>query len=197
MSQLNVSAIKNVLGTGSGIDLFNSGNFSFATDKLFVDAVNGRLGVGTTTPEVALHILGTGGFKLETAPLIEGVNIVGGTINGNTTVDLDQSSVHLFTSSGTGNWTTNLRVNSSTTLDSKLSVGEVITVILISQLGGSSGYTTSLNIDGTGQTVEWSDGDAPSERGGTSGYDLYQFTIIRTSTSSTGYLVLGNKAYFS
>ena len=197
MSQLNVSAIKNVLGTGSGIDLFNSGNFSFATDKLFVDAVNGRLGVGTTTPEVALHILGTGGFKLETAPLIEGVNIVGGTINGNTTVDLDQSSVHLFTSAGTGNWTTNLRVNSSTTLDSKLSVGEVITVILISQLGGSSGYTTSLNIDGTGQTVEWSDGDAPSERGGTSGYDLYQFTIIRTSTGSTGYLVLGNKAYFS
>lgn len=197
MSQLNVSAIKNVLGTGSGIDLFNSGNFSFATDKLFVDAVNGRLGVGTTTPEVALHILGTGGFKLETAPLIEGVNIVGGTINGNTTVDLDQSSVHLFTSNGTGNWTTNLRVNSSTTLDSKLSVGEVITVILISALGGSSGYTTSLNIDGTGQTVEWADGDAPSERGGTSGYDFYQFTIIRTSTSSTGYLIMGNKAYFS
>lgn len=195
MSQLNVSVIKNVLGSGPGIDLFNGGNIAFDTNTLFIDSTNNRVGVGTSTPEAALHITGTGGFKLNTAPLVETVNIVAGTSNGNTTVNAIDGSIHYFTSANTGNFTPNIRGDASTTFDSLLAIGQVSTFTIISALGGSSGYCSSLQVDGTTRTLEWTDGSAPTERGGTSGVDAYQFTIIKTAADT--FTILASKAYFN
>lgn len=197
MSQLNVDALRNSAGTGSGIDLQSSGNFAFDTNTLYVDSVNDRVGINNAAPTYTFDVTGTEGVNFNTAPLMEGVNIVSGTSNGNTNIDLLTSSVHLFTSANTGNWTPNFRGNSSTSLDSIMPVGKVIVATIISQNGGSSGYSSNINIDGTGQTEEWLDGSAPSARGGTSGYDVYQYSIIRTSTSATGYLVFANHSYLN
>ena len=41
-----------------GKDLTVSGNVTVDTDTLFVDSVNNRVGVGTTTPGTALHVVG-------------------------------------------------------------------------------------------------------------------------------------------
>ena len=193
MSQLNVDALRNSAGTGSGIDLQSSGNFAFDTNTLYIDSVNNKVGINDATPNASLEITGVEGININTAPIVEKFNSVAGTINGNTNVDLLTASVHYYTSASTSNWTPNIRGNSSTTLDSIMETGQVTLVTLISTNGGSSGYATAINIDGSGRTIEWIDGDPPEARGGTSGYDIYQYTIIKTG--SNAFTVFANRSY--
>tara|TARA_B100000035_G_C21003310_1_gene556006 strand:- start:81 stop:671 length:591 start_codon:yes stop_codon:yes gene_type:complete len=196
MSQLNVDTLKHSGGTGSGIDLQSSGNFAFDTNTLYVDSVNDRVGINDATPSHSLDVSGSDGINFGTAPLFEKVNIVSGTSNGNTNIDLLTSSVHLFTSNNTGNWTPNFRGDANTSLDSIMETGQVIVATIISDNGGSSGYAANMNIDGNGQTEYWYNDETPSERGGTSGYDVYQYSIIKTG-SGNSYLVLANRSYMN
>jgi len=194
MSQLNVDTLKHSQGTGPGIDMQSSGNFAFDTNTLYVDSVNDRVGINDSTPSHSLDVAGSEGVNLGCGAIFEKVNITGGTSNGNTNIDLLTSSVYLFTSSNNGNWTPNFRGNSTTSLDSIMSTGQVIVATIISQNGGSSGYSSSMNIDGSGQTIYWSNDETPDERGGTSGYDVYQYSIIKTGGGNS-YLVLGSRTY--
>ena len=194
MSQLNVDALKHSQGTGPGIDLQSSGNFAFDTNTLYVDSVNDRVGINDASPSHSLDVAGSDGVNLGCGAIFEKINITGGTSNGNTNIDLLTSSVYLFTSSNNGNWTPNFRGNSTTSLDSIMSTGQVIVATIISQNSGSSGYASNMNIDGSGQTEYWSNDATPDERGGTSGYDVYQYSIIKTS-SGNNYLVLANRTY--
>ena len=194
MSQLNVDTLKHSQGTGPGIDMQSSGNFAFDTNTLYVDSVNDRVGINDATPSHSLDVAGSDGVNLGCGAIFEKINITGGTSNGNTNIDLLTSSVYLFTSSNNGNWTPNFRGNSTTSLDSIMSTGQVIVATIISQNGGSSGYSNSMNIDGSGQTIYWANDEAPDERGGTSGYDVYQYSIIKTGGGNS-YLVLGNRTY--
>ena len=75
-----------------------------------------------------------------------------------------------------------------------MSTGQVIVATIISSNYGSSGYSNSMNIDGSGQTIYWSGDNTPDERGGNSGYDVYQYSIIKTGGGNS-YLVLGNQTY--
>ena len=195
MSQLNVDTLKHSQGTGPGIDMQSSGNFAFDTNTLYVDSVNDRVGINDSTPSHSLDVAGNDGVNLGCGAIFETVNIVSNTSNsGGTNIDLLTSSVWLFTSSNNGNWTPNFRGNSSTSLDSIMSTGQVIVATIISQNGGSSGYAANMNIDGNGQTEYWSNDETPDERGGTSGYDVYQYSIIKTGAGNS-YLVLANRTY--
>ena len=194
MSQLNVDTLKHSQGTGPGIDLQSSGNFAFDTNTLYVDSVNDRVGINDSTPSHSLDVAGSDGVNLGCGAIFEKVNIVSGSSNSNTNIDLLTSSVHLFTSSNNGNWTPNFRGNSTTSLDSIMSTGQVIVATIISQNGGSSGYASNMNIDGSGQTEYWAADETPDERGGTSGYDVYQYSIIKTGGGNS-YLVLANRTY--
>ncbi len=196
MSQLNVDALKHSSGTGSGIDLQSSGNFAFDTNTLYIDSVNDRVGINDATPSYSLDVAGSDGVNFGTAPLFEKVNIVASTSNGNANIDLLTSAVHLFTSNNTGSWTPNFRGNSTTSLDSIMSTGQVVVATIISDNGGSSGYAANMNIDGNGQTEHWYNGETPDERGGTSGYDIYQYTIIKTGAGNS-YLVFANQTYMN
>ena len=75
-----------------------------------------------------------------------------------------------------------------------MSTGQVIVATIISQNSGSSGYAANMNIDGNGQTEYWSNDETPDERGGNSGYDVYQYSIIKTGAGNS-YLVLANRTY--
>jgi len=194
MSQLNVDALKHSQGTGPGIDLQSSGNFAFDTNTLYVDSVNDRVGINDATPSHSLDVAGSDGVNLGCGAIFEKVNIVNGTSNGNTNIDLLTSSVWLFTSNNTGNFTPNFRGDASTSLDSIMSTGQVIVATIISDNGGSSGYASNMNIDGNGQTEYWSNDATPDDRGGTSGYDVYQYSIIKTGAGNS-YLVLANRTY--
>ena len=184
MSQLNVDTLKHSQGTGPGIDLQSSGNFAFDTNTLYVDSVNDRVGVNDASPSHSLDVAGSEGVNLGCGAIFEKVNIVSGSSNSNTNIDLLTSSVHLFTSSNNGNWTPNFRGNSTTSLDSIMSTGQVIVATIISSNYGSSGYSNSMNIDGSGQTEYWAADETPDERGGTSGYDVYQYSCLLYTSPS-------------
>tara|TARA_X000000368_G_scaffold22657_1_gene17486 strand:- start:2269 stop:2862 length:594 start_codon:yes stop_codon:yes gene_type:complete len=195
MSQLNVDALKHSQGTGPGIDLQSSGNFAFDTNTLYVDSVNDRVGINDSTPSHSLDVAGSDGVNLGCGAIFEKVNIVANcAANGSSNIDLLTSSVWLFTSTCSGNWTPNFRGDASNSLDSIMSTGQVIVATIISANGGSTGYSSNMNIDGSGQTEYWSNDETPDERGGTSGYDVYQYSIIKTGGGNS-YLVLANRTY--
>lgn len=108
------------------------------------------------------------------------------------TIDLNYTTV-LRTVANGSNFTLSLQVqNWAATTDAVLNTAEMKTVTFIVQNGATAYKLTTLNIDGTAQTVKWAGGSAPT--GGASAYDVYTFTIIKTAAST--YTVLGNFASF-
>ena len=101
--------------------------------------------------------------------------------------------VHLFTTTESTTSTPNIRVDGSTSLDSSMSTGESITVVLISA-AAAAGYSAQLTIDGSAVTESWLGGSAPSE-GGSSGYDVYTYNIIKTGSAT--FVVLANLVNFA
>lgn len=196
MSQLNVGSIRNnTVPTAPGIDITSAGNVAIDTNSLFVDAANNRTGINTASPLAALDLNGDRGMRINTTPLREKFNTVAGTINANVTCDLLTSNVYYWSSASTANWTLNLRGDGSTTFSSLIDTGFTVVFTAITALGGSSGFSNALQIDGVAQTLEWPDGSAPTSRGGTTGYDVYQYSIMKTG--ATSYIILANKTWFN
>lgn len=105
------------------------------------------------------------------------------------------SGAHMYhTSNAAGNFTLNVRGNSSTSLDSMLSVGQTITAVFSVTQGTTAYYLTALTIDGNAQTVKWQGGTAPSA-GNASSVDVYSFAI--TKTASATFMVLGSQTKFA
>lgn len=105
-----------------------------------------------------------------------------------TNFDADTHGLLYLTANTANDWTLNIRGSSSTTLDSKLAVGDSFTLSLIVTNGATAYKHTALTIDGSAQTVKWSGGTAPSA-GNASSIDAYSFTIIKTAANT--YTVLG------
>lgn len=198
MSQLNVNLIKDTTGSGGGLEFQSSGNFAFKTASstmLYIDSTNNRAGVGTTSPDCTFDVEGSEGVLFNTAPLMEKVVYSTGTLNGSPTIDVLSGGVHYFNGASTGNWTLNIRGDASTTFNDVMTTNTIAVVTTISANGGSSGYPTGFQIDGSNVTVEWTQGNAPSARGGTSGYDIYQYSILKYGNSA--YRVFANQTYMN
>ena len=120
--------------------------------------------------------------------LKEGVKITADTLSNNPNVDLSNGMVHLFTTTETTTATQNLRFDGSTSLNSKMSVGEAVTVVVI-VTASVVGYAATTTIDGAAVTESWFNGSAPAS-GGTSGYDVYNHHIIKTADAT--FVVLSN-----
>jgi hypothetical protein len=107
---------------------------------------------------------------------------------GTVQFDADTQGVLYYTTNSSGNWTLNVRGTNSTTLASKLAVGDALTISFIAT-NSTAYYMTALTIDGNAQTVKYTGGTAPSA-GNASSTDVYQFTIVKTAATPT-YTVLG------
>ncbi len=125
----------------------------------------------------------------------EGVEITAGKLSANADIDLADGMVHLFTTAETSTSTPNIRYDGSTTLASKMAVGETVTVTLITTNTGTGEFCAEMTIDGAAQTEEWLGGSAPSAGSG-SGYDVYTYNIIKTAATPT-YVVLANFSNFA
>ena len=100
-------------------------------------------------------------------------------------VALSSGNVHRFTSNESGAQTVNF-----TGVHSTLADGESVSfTVLISPAG--SGYINAVTIDGVtpGGGLKWSGGSAPSA--GSSGRDVYTFTIFKDGTATNSYEVFG------
>jgi hypothetical protein len=111
-----------------------------------------------------------------------------------TTVDIDilTASVEYITGAATGNWTTNIRGNVGTTLNSIMAIGEQISVVLLNTNTGTAYYPTALNIDSVLVTPKWLGGTAPSA-GNANSIDAYVYTIIKTASATYTVLASQNK----
>jgi hypothetical protein len=124
----------------------------------------------------------------------EAIDLVGAASTGTVNVDVVTSSVKVTTVDATGNWTLNVRGNSTTTLDSLMSSGQQITVVYVSPNGAAAYYPTAFNIDGTavGVTLKWLGGSAPAA-GNINATDAYVYTIIKTGAATFTVLASQNK----
>ena len=206
-SQLTLNAVPTITVTGNST--FN-GNVSIGGTLTYEDVTNvdavglitarSGLEVGsgiTFSPDgnafhtgivTATSVTTSQGVDL-TGLLRENVNIVTGKLSDNQNIDLANGMIHYFTTAETTTSTPNLRFDSSTTLDSKMSTGETIALTIITT-AGSSAYSTQLTIDGTSITENWVAGEVPTS-GGTSGVDIYSYTIIKIGSGN--FTVIANQ----
>jgi|APGre2960657373_1045057.scaffolds.fasta_scaffold34369_2 hypothetical protein len=112
------------------------------------------------------------------------------------TFDVNTAATRYITASATSNWTTNVRGDGSTTLNSIMTTGDSITVALLSTQGATAYYNTAVQIDGTtsGVTLEWQGGTAPSA-GNASSIDAYVYNIIKTASAT--FTVLASQTKFA
>lgn len=123
--------------------------------------------------------------------LREGVKITAGKLSANTNIDLENGMIHYFTTNETATATPNIRFNSTTSLNSSMNIGEAISVTIISATNSSSYFYSQLTIDGAAVTENWVGGAAPSD-GGSSGVDIYSYTIIKTASAT--FTVIANQS---
>lgn len=150
----------------------NTGIFQSAADELAI----------ATGGTERFKVTANGGIHFNNAELIEKANVTAGKLSDNTDIDLADGMVHLFTTAETTTSTPNIRVDGSTSLNSVMAVGESIAVTIITT-AAAAGYSAQLTIDGAAVTENWVGGSAPSA-GGSSGVDIYNYTIIKTASAT-------------
>ena len=176
LSTISTGALTVTTVTGTTASF--SGNVSIGGTLTYEDVTNvDSVGIITARSGVDFSSL-----------LREGVNITAGKLSDNTNIDLSNGMVHLFTTTETTTSTPNIRIDGSTSLNSKMSIGEAITVVII-VTAAAAGYSAQLTIDGSAVTEKWLGGSAPSA-GGSSGYDVHNHHIIKTADAT--FVVLSN-----
>jgi len=113
----------------------------------------------------------------------ERANVSANTLNGVSNFDVLEGAVKFYTNNPTGNWTINIRGNSSNTLDSITATGDSVTLAYLANNGGTAYYQTAVQIDGFGRTVKYQGGSAPSS-GNANSIDIYCITLVKTASNT-------------
>lgn len=121
---------------------------------------------------------------VKSTSVIEPLTISATAATGTVAIDAANGTTY-YTTNATANWVVNLRWNSSTTLDSKLSTGEMTTTSFLARQGTTAYYVTSVQVNGTtsGVTTRWQGGTAPTS-GNASSTDMYTFTVVKTGSAT-------------
>jgi hypothetical protein len=122
----------------------------------------------------------------------ETVEIVGTGAATTVNIDVSTASVEFINANATANWTTNVRGNGATTLNSLMAIGEQISVVLLNTNGATAYYPTAFNIDSSVVVPKWLGGTAPSS-GNINSIDAYVYTIIKTASATYTVLASQNK----
>jgi len=132
----------------------------------------------------------TAGLSTFMGGLVEKYENAGTTLGAQTNNPITDGNVILFTGNESGTNTINF-----TGIHSTISSGQNVsfTVILTPN---NSGYINAVQVDGQAITPQWSGGAAPSA-GGSSGRDVYTFTILKTGSGTSDYVILGALANFA
>lgn len=114
----------------------------------------------------------------------------------NTTVNFDaiNKSILYYTSNAAGNWTLNIRGDTSTTLDSIMNVGDTRTITFLVPNGATNYYQTGFQIDGNAVVPKWQ-GASPPGAGSPNSIDIYAFSIIKTAAAT--FSVFASKVQFA
>jgi hypothetical protein len=166
-----------------------SGNVNFDSGTLFVDALNNEVGVGTTTPEAALHIVGTTSVR----EIVERANVSATALGANLEISLiNDGAVTYLSANSTANSTLNIRGNSTITLNTLMPTNRTLSVAVLVKNGATPYAINFVQLDGANTTINWSGGTAPTPNA--NAIDIYSFTILKTGSSA--YTLLGAKQNF-
>ena len=125
---------------------------------------------------------------------LEAVTTSGTGLSSTLNYDVTTQSVYYSTASATGNWTVNFRASSGTSLDSTMSTGEAVTVVVMATQGATAYYNNAVQIDSSSVTPNWQGGSAPTS-GNASSIDIYSYTIIKTGSAT--FTVLASVTQFA
>ena len=189
---LNYEDVTNIDSVGiitarSNVSIADSIIHTGDTDTSIRFPAAGTFTVSTNGNE-RLRVSPTAGLLLNNGELVERANITAGKLSDNANINLDNGMVHYFTTTETTTSTPN--IISSVGIDTTMSTGDTMAVTIITT-AAAAGYSARVSIDGllTGITTSWVGGSEPSA-GGSSGVDIYNYTIIKTG--SAAYQVIGN-----
>ena len=186
-----VTATQGFSGNITGVAATFSGNMQVGGVLTYEDVTNID-SLGIVTARTGIAVLGAGitatgigtfysGLNTEDI-LAEEVNVTAGKLSDNTNINVEDGMVHLFTTTETTTSTPNIRYNASTSLNSRMNIGQSIVVTLITTAAAAA-YSANITIDGSAVTENWIGGSAPSD-GGSSGVDIHSFTIIKTANAT-------------
>lgn len=166
------------------IDLGNGKELKHNTASLLSSTT-----LGSTVVNSSLTSVGTlAGLDLA-GLLTEHVTVTAGKLSDNLNLDISNGNVFYFTTAESTTSTPNFRYDGSTTLDSKMGVGDVVSVVVITTANASA-YSAQLTVDGSAVTENWVGGSAPSD-GGSSGVDIHSYTILKTAANT--FTVIANQ----
>lgn len=97
--------------------------------------------------------------------------------------DVITQSVLYYTTNASGNWTLNLRGNSTVGLNSFMATNQSITIAFLVTQGSPAFYQSALTIDGNSVTPKWQGGTAPTA-GNASSVDIYTITVVKTASAT-------------
>ena len=133
---------------------------------------------GGTQPTERLRITSRGGFQFSNGFMSETVKINTTARNGTQTVDLVDGMVHYFSTNSAGTWKPNFTMTGDD-INATIAIGDVFSPTMIVAKGATSHYATTIQVDGSDVTPEFS-GGAPSDGGGSGTFDIYNYSIIKT-----------------
>ena len=183
-----------VIERGSSDNIFIGWDESEDKIRFATGAFTGASGGDLTLSDAIVAFGNIEAGRLTTNEVIERADVKGDTLTGTPNVNLEDNAVHYYTSNARANWVFNFRGGVSTTLNSMLATGEVMTVALLTTQGSTAYYATGIQIDGVSQTVKWSNGTAPSS-GTASSIEVYSFSIVKTGNAT--YSVIGSVSDYS
>jgi hypothetical protein len=178
---------------GTWLEAFNTSGSAYnkltiTANNLILDA-RGNVGVGTTSPNSKLHIVGT--TTLE--EILEKSNVTSTAMGANVNFDVLDCAVVYYTANTTANSTLNIRGNTTVNLNSVMSTNQAMTIAFAVTTGATAHRVANVQIDGTSITPKWSGGSAPTASANS--IDVYSFTIFKTASAT--YTVLGSKTQFA
>ena len=203
------------IGSGADLRLYHNGSHSFideaGTGNLYIRAgtdngitlnsdadvilyYDNSLKFQTTNDGVNITGIATFSDGLHSNGLLrERANVVANKLSAGTNVEMVYGNVHYYSTNETTTATPKIRYNSTYSLNSKMTVGEAVTVTIIYKPNGA-GYYAALTVDGSGVTEEWNGGSAPSSANA-GGYDVLTHTLIKTGSGS--WICLSNVQNFA
>ena len=130
---------------------------------------------------VAGRVTFNGGGKIQ--QLAEKATVSATAATGTVNFDVLTQAVLYFTTNASGNYTLNIRGDSSNALNAIMDTGESLTIAHLVTQGSSAYYNNAVTIDGSSITPEWQGGSAP-DAGNASSVDVYSYTIFKTGDAA-------------
>jgi len=178
----------NVTGTVANATFATNANYAAYAGNITIANQPNITGLGTVANLVTSNFTSTGNLIIQRA--YEKYTTVGTGATGTVNFELLDQSILFYTSNATANFTLNVRGNVSSTLDSVLPIGDVVTVVMLNTVGTTPYVANVVKIDGTTITPKYVNAATP-----TSGIRLancvqsYTYTIVKTG--SNAYTTLG------